>query len=169
MGRIEQSIEVNAPVNICFDQWSRFHEFPRFMKNVENIRHKGDINIWEWTIRGPLGQSISFDAEMDARQPDQVISWHTIRDSQVEHAGAVTFEEIGQQATRINVRMEYHAPAGALGDLVANIFKNPDGMVKEDLQNFKELVERGNTVGLTGGRGETSYSYYDRPGGGEPL
>jgi len=29
----------------------------------------------------------------------------------------------------------------AIGDMVATIFSNPDAMVKDDLENFKRLVE----------------------------
>ena len=28
---VERSIEVEVPVRLAYDQWSRFEEFPRFM------------------------------------------------------------------------------------------------------------------------------------------
>ena len=39
---VERSIEVEVPVQMAYDQWSRFEEFPRFMSGVEEVRRVDD-------------------------------------------------------------------------------------------------------------------------------
>lgn len=150
MGRVEKSIEVNAPVHECYRVWTDFENFPRFMKNVKSIRRKGDRNVWHWEVSGPAGKSVEWDAEVDSMQPNKVVSWHSVRDSEVDTSGAVTFQEMEMNRTRINVTMVYNPPAGAIGEFVADLFKNPEKMVEEDLENFKQLVEQRGGVEMMG-------------------
>jgi len=44
-------------------------------------------------------------------------------------------------STKVTSALVYEAPMGAMGEMVAKIFSNPGAMVKEDLQNFKEILE----------------------------
>jgi uncharacterized membrane protein len=142
MGRVEQSIEVNAPIDLCYQVWSNFEQFPRFMKNVESIRRKGNANVWQWTVKGPLGKHVTWDAEVDALRPNSIVSWHSVRNAEVDNSGAVTFKELNMGRTRVDVVISYEPPAGGVGEFVADIFSNPEKMIKEDLANFKNLVEQ---------------------------
>jgi hypothetical protein len=36
------SIEVNAPLNAVFDQWTQFEEFPHFMEGIEEVRQEAE-------------------------------------------------------------------------------------------------------------------------------
>ncbi len=149
MGRVERSIEVNAPVERCYAMWTDFENFPQFMKNVNFIRHKGDEGVWLWEVKGPLGKNVSWEAEVDSMQPNKAVSWHSVRDAEVNNSGAVTFESLADNRTRVNVVISYDPPAGAIGEFVADIFSNPEKMVEEDLHNFQELVENSSyTVGV---------------------
>lgn len=146
MGRFQESVEVNAPVQACFSQWMRFEEFPRFMDHVKSVTRQGD-DRWHWIVDGPLGAKLEWDAKMDGRQEDRMISWHTISDPNVGVQGAVLFEELGPERTRVTSTLQYEPPAGALGEIVAQIFSNPEMMVKQDLENFKKLLEGKVTTG----------------------
>ncbi|SOZ26980.1 protein of unknown function (plasmid) [Cupriavidus taiwanensis] len=37
MSTIEESIDVRVPVQVAYQQWCRFEEFPRFMEGVEEV------------------------------------------------------------------------------------------------------------------------------------
>jgi uncharacterized membrane protein len=149
MARMKESIEVNAPVEQCYDQWMRFEEFPQFMDHVKSVTSIGN-NRWHWVVDGPLGKKLEWDAAMDGNAQDRMVSWHTVSDPDVGVQGAVTFEEVSPTVTRVTSTMQYEPPAGALGELVAQIFSNPQAMVKQDLENFKRLIESGGSTGTTG-------------------
>jgi uncharacterized membrane protein len=45
--------------------------------------------------------------------------------------------------TNIEVSLEYNPPAGKAGELVAELFKDPDKQVQRAVENFRLVVERG--------------------------
>lgn len=142
MARFQESIEVNALIEACFDQWMRFEEFPRFMKHVKSVQRQG-AGRWHWVVDGPMGKKLEWDAQMDGRKEDRLISWHTVSDPDVGVQGAVRFDEISPGRTRVTCTIQYEPPAGPVGELVAQVFSNPQAMVRQDLENFKALLEGG--------------------------
>jgi hypothetical protein len=42
MSTIEQSIEVEVPVQTAYNQWTQFEEFPEFMGGVEEVEQLDD-------------------------------------------------------------------------------------------------------------------------------
>ena len=60
---------------------------------------------------------------------------------------SVRFEEVAPDRTRIDVTMDYSDPPGGGGEAVANVFSNPERNLREDLQNFAKIVERGELGG----------------------
>ena len=42
---IEQTIEVQVPIEIAYNQWTQFEEFPRFMEGVEEVRQLDDRRL----------------------------------------------------------------------------------------------------------------------------
>jgi uncharacterized membrane protein len=40
--RLQESIEVQAPVKDVFAYWSNFENFPGFMQNIEEVRMTGE-------------------------------------------------------------------------------------------------------------------------------
>lgn len=140
MARFQESIVVNAPIQVCYQQWMRFEEFPRFMKHVKSVTRQGDQR-WHWVVDGPLGQTVEWDAKIDGSEADRIISWHSISDPDVGVQGAVLFEPIRTDATRLVLTLQFQPLGGALGELVGNIFSNPQEMAREDLRNFKQLIE----------------------------
>lgn len=145
MAIIQESMEIQAPVAACYDQWLKFEDFPRFMMHVRSVEHL-DGNRWHWVVDGPLGTPVEWDAVMDANEQDSVISWHTVSDSMLGAQGRVHFDPIANNAitsiaTRVTVGLQYAPPAGLLGEAVANLFSSPSQMLKESLKNFKQLME----------------------------
>ena len=144
--RVNESIEVEAPVAEIFAYWSNFENFPSFMQNVEEVRMTGE-DTSHWQIKGPLGKSVEFDAKTTEMDPSRGIGWNTIN-GEVMTSGEVRFEEIQPDRTRVEVTMNYaDPPGGKVGEVVANAISNPEREVREDLQNFASLVERGELGG----------------------
>ena len=49
MATIEQSIDVEVPVETAYNQWTQFEEFPRFMEGVEEVRQLDDTTL-HWKV-----------------------------------------------------------------------------------------------------------------------
>jgi uncharacterized membrane protein len=144
--RVNESIEVEAPVEDVFRYWSNFENFSNFMQNVEEVRMTGQ-DTSHWRVKGPLGKSVEFDAKTTEMDPNRGIGWNTV-DGEVMTSGEARFEEVTPGRTRIEVTMNYaDPPGGRVGEVVANVISNPERNLREDLENFARIVERGELGG----------------------
>ena len=141
MTKIKESTTVQAPVDIVYQAWHNFENFPQFMENIEEVRVVSGGRS-HWKAKGPLGASPEWDAEITLDEPGKAIGWRSIEGSPIKTAGRVNYERAGD-GTRVEVTIEYEAPAGAAGDVVAKVFSNPERQVRDDLARFKQLIEAG--------------------------
>lgn len=144
MQRAEKSIRVNAPPETVYRFWRNFENFPQFMEHVESVQPVGgNDRLSHWKIKGPFGKSVEFDAELTSDEPGRQIGWNSRggeRDS-METSGVVTFTEVGG-ATEVHVLMQwFDPPGGAAGEAISRMFQNPEKMLEEDLQRFKDIAE----------------------------
>lgn len=140
--RVQESVEVQAPLQDVFTYWSNLEHFPSIMSNVEEVRVI-DAETSHWRVSGPLGQSVEFDAKTTSISPERGIGWNSVG-GDVDTSGQVRFEEVGTGRTRIDVTMNYaDPPGGKVGEVVADAISNPERMMREDLDNFARKVERG--------------------------
>jgi uncharacterized membrane protein len=144
--RVHESIEVQAPLEDVFSYWSNFENFSNFMQNVEEVRMTGQ-DTSHWKVKGPLGKSVEFDARTTEIDPSRGIGWNTV-EGEVMTSGEARFEEVSPGRTRIDVTMNYaDPPGGKVGEVAANVLSNPERMLREDLENFARIVERGELGG----------------------
>ena len=147
--RIEQSIEVNVPVRVAYNQWTQFEEFPEFMEGVESVQQTDDTHLlWTAEING---QREEWKAEITEQIPDERIAWKAVDGK--DNAGVVTFHRLGDDSTKIMVQLDFE-PKGVM-QKVGSALGSDDRQVKGDLERFKEFVEtRGAETGAW--RGEVS-------------
>ena len=139
---VHESIEVQAPPPDVFMFWSNFQNFPRIMRNVEEVRMTGP-DTSHWRVKGPLGKTVEFDARTTEMSPERGIGWNSV-EGEVDTSGQVRFEEVSTGRTRIDVTMNYaDPPGGRVGEVVADAVSNPEREMREDLENFARKVERG--------------------------
>jgi uncharacterized membrane protein len=136
MATIEQSIEVEAPVDVVYNQWTQFEEFPLFMEGVEMVRQVDDTHL-HWVV-SHNGRRYEFDTEITEQHPDERVAWKTTDGK--SHAGVVTFHRLSDERTRIMVQISWE-PEGMLETLGAALGSD-DRRVKADLERFKEMIER---------------------------
>jgi uncharacterized membrane protein len=142
---IQKSIVVDRPISIVFDCWSRFDNFPMFMQHVQEIDLQIGGNRSRWTVDGPAGTKVKFEAETTDFIPDRTIAWRTIKNQPIEHEGRVRFEELAA-GTRVTVTMSYRPPGGIIGHTIAHILGwDPKARMDEDLVRMKTLLEEGKT------------------------
>jgi uncharacterized membrane protein len=137
MPKIDDSIDVQVPVEQAYNQWTQFEEFPKFMEGIQSVQQLDDTHVqWIAQIRGASRQ---WTSEIIEQQPDERIAWKTI-DGEVKNDGVVTFEQIGDRLTRINLEMDVEGEStveNVTGDLLGIV----RGQVHGDLKRFKHLIE----------------------------
>jgi uncharacterized membrane protein len=141
-----KTINVQAPIEEVFDFWTNFENFPRFMSHVREVRKTSEDRS-HWVASGPGGVDVEWDAVVTELEPNQVVAWRSVPGSTVANAGIVRFDPNEDGSTRIDIRMSYNPPAGALGHVVATFFgADPKRAMDEDLVRFKSLLEDGKTT-----------------------
>jgi uncharacterized membrane protein len=142
MPKVNDSIEVQVPVQQAYNQWTQFEEFPKFMDGIQSVLQLDDTHVqWVAEIRG---QKREWTTEIIDQQPDEKISWKTIS-GEVKNDGTVTFEKVGDDTTRINVEMDVQsesATENVAGDLLGIVKTQVHG----DLERFKQLIENRDEV-----------------------
>jgi uncharacterized membrane protein len=73
MSVIRRGIDVNAPRDRVYEEWTRFEEFPRFMKGVQEVRQI-DPTTMHW--RAKLGgREQEWDAVVTAAEEGSRLAW----------------------------------------------------------------------------------------------
>ena len=135
MSQIIESIDVNVPVRIAYDQWTQFEEFPRFMEAVEKVEQLDDTTL-RWTAE-IAGVKKTWKASITEQTPDQRIAWTSTEGA--ENAGVVTFHRLDDRKTRVALQLdvEPEGPVESVGDALGFVQRQAQG----DLERFKEFVE----------------------------
>lgn len=159
----EHTVVVDAPVSDVFRFWDNVENWPRFMAHLEEVKVR-DARHSHWVATGPLGVAVSWDAEVTTRREDELIGWRSLPGSVVDTAGTVRFTRLGDDRTRVTVRMSYNPPAGRLGHLTAQLFgEDPQQALQDDLARAKSVIERGSASR----RESRGYSAIVQPNRGE--
>lgn len=144
--QIVKSIIVKKPVQDIYSIWSNFENFPYFMEYVKDVQ-KASPKVSHWEVKGPLGTTVQWDAEMTRLEENKRIAWNSKdRDGTITTSGQVTFNSLPQNETEVTVTMQYTPPAGKAGEIIANLFSNPEQRLEEDLRNFKRYAESTSTA-----------------------
>jgi uncharacterized membrane protein len=137
MPKIEDSIEVQVPVRQAYNQWTQFEEFPAFMESIQSVQQLDDTHVlWIAEIRG---ESREWTTEIVEQQPDKRVAWKTI-EGEVKNDGVVTFEQVADGQTRVNVQMDVEGESAA-ENLAADLLGVVKSQVRADLERFKQLIE----------------------------
>ena len=146
---VAQSVEVEAPIERVYNQWTQFQEFPRFMEGVERIDQLDDRRL-HW-VASFGGETHEWDAEIVEQHPEERVAWRNVDGK--DNAGVVTFHKIDQDTTRVMVQMDW-APEG-IKEKIGGALGADDRRISSDLERFKEFIEQhGSETGAW--RGEVS-------------
>ena len=156
---VEKSIEVDAPVNRVYNQWTQFEDFPKFMQGIEQVEQLDDKRLhWVAEIGGKRKE---WEAEIFEQVPDQKIAWRST--SGAANAGIVSFQPVAANRTQVTVRMEYE-PEGAIENL--GVALGAVGTrIEGDLKRFRDFIQ--SRIQETGAwRGEIHGGRVESTGGG---
>jgi uncharacterized membrane protein len=143
--RIQKTITIHAPVQKVFHFLSNYPNLPQFLSHLKEIRRSGN-NTSHWVAAGPAGSTVEWDAQITQYEPNKLLMWKTIPGSTIRTSGTLRLERLSASTTRVDLKLSYIPPAGALGHAVASLFgADPKNALDEDLNRLKVLLETGKT------------------------
>jgi uncharacterized membrane protein len=137
---IQKTMHIDAPIEQVYAFWTNYENFPLFMSHVREVEDLGEGRS-HWSVTGPGGVPIEWDATLTQQAPSEVIAWRSEPGSMLENAGIIRFSPAGT-GTRVDLRVCYHPPAGGAGQAVAELLgSDPRAKLNEDLGRMKSLLE----------------------------
>ncbi|QTD99776.1 SRPBCC family protein [Streptomyces cyanogenus] len=140
MSRLEEHIDIDAPAQRVWDLLHDVDSYPTFIDGVQQARGSGGNRARLDVRAGSVRRE--FEAVLDDRAGDQVITWQT--EGSPELKGTLSVRSVDRDHSQVQVRLEYEPGA------VHDAFGGPKGMaqvhrientVRGDLQQFKSLAE----------------------------
>jgi uncharacterized membrane protein len=140
---VQESVDVDVPIRVAYDQWTQFESFPQFMGGVESITQIDDTHVhWVTNIDGVKRE---FDTEITEQHPEERVAWASTG-GDTKQAGVVTFHRLDDAKTRVMIQIDWD-PEGLLEKAGAALGFD-DRQVKADAKKFKEFIEsRGHETG----------------------
>lgn len=138
MTKLEQSIEVNVPAHIAYNQLTQFEEYPRFMEDIEEVKQIDDTHL-HWRAK-MNSHAMEWDAEITEQVPDQYIVWRN--DAGPIQIERVTVRPLDDNKTRVTMTLEYEEPLQQqVEPEQGNIEEKLMQQAVHDLIRFKRFIE----------------------------
>ncbi|MDL4813216.1 SRPBCC family protein [Actinomadura opuntiae] len=143
---IVEQIDIGAPCQLVYDQWTRFEDFPSFMKKVQSVAQESDEKLnWKAKI---VWSSRTWQSTIVEQVPDRHIVWRS-NAAKGKVDGTVSFHELAPDLTRVLLVLEYHP--GGLFERTGNLWRAQGRRVRLELKHFRRHVM---TRSLTAAPGE---------------
>lgn len=156
--KIEDSVTIHRPAQELYDIWTRWEQLPEILPHIEHVKDLGNGRT-RWTARGPLGATLSWEAEVINQDPGRMVAWQSLSGGDVDTAGSVHFNATGANTTHMTVSMQYHPPGGRLSAVLAEFLGvGLDRRLREDLHRFKHSMESKVEPGAQGAHAATDGS-----------
>ena len=136
MASVQESVDVDVPIRVAYNQWTQFESFAQFMGGVERITQLDDTHThWVTNIDGVKRE---FDAVITEQHPEERVAW-TSTSGEAKHAGVVTFHRPDENKARVMTQIDWE-PQG-LVEKTGAALDFDDRQVKADAKRFKEFIE----------------------------
>ena len=133
--RIDETIDIAAPVRVVYNAWTQFETFPQFMEGVSEVTQLDDTHLrWRVDIAGTVRE---WTAEIIEQIPDTRIAWATTAGKY--NAGVVHFTALEGARTRLHLRILYDADG--IAEQLAEALAFTAARARRDLAAFKRHVE----------------------------
>jgi Polyketide cyclase / dehydrase and lipid transport len=132
---VQQSIDVGAPIETVYNQWTQFEDWPKFMHRVISASQDEDNSV-QFTVKIWTRQR-DFTAEIETQRPNDRIKWKV--SSGISHAGLVSFHELGPNLTRVLLSIDVQ-PGGMI-EKMARGMRHVKRAARGDLHRFKAYIE----------------------------
>ncbi|HSJ20147.1 MAG TPA: SRPBCC family protein [Nocardioidaceae bacterium] len=132
---IIEEIDIGAPVDVVYNQWTQFQDFSGFMKKVKSVEQEEDEKL---TFQAQVFWSHrTWEATILEQVPNERIIWRS-KGEKGHVDGAVTFHELAPNMTRVLVVLEYY-PQGFM-ERTGNIWRAQGRRARLELKHFRRHV-----------------------------
>ena len=132
---VQQSVDIAAPLETVYNQWTQFEEWPRFMHRVVRVTQEDDTSV-SFVVR-IWSRTREFTATIETQRPDERVRWQVSQG--MTHAGLVSFHEIAPNLTRVLLSLDVEP--GGLIEKLARGLRHVKRAARGDLHRFKAFVE----------------------------
>lgn len=132
---IVEEIDVGVPIDLAYDQWTQFADFPKFTKKLEQVEQVSDEKL-SWTGK-VFWSRRTWESTIIEQIPFERIIWRS-KGAKGYIDGAVGFYELTPNLTRILVVLEYH-PQGVF-EKTANMWRAAGRRCRLELKHFQRHV-----------------------------
>jgi uncharacterized membrane protein len=139
---IQRWTDVAVPVEVAYERWTNFEDFPKFMHRVLSVEEKDSDHVtWQEKIWFSKRQ---WEGEITQQEKNDRIAWTTV--SGTSHSGLVTFHALDDKLTRVMVTIDFQ-PRGIIEKMASGL-RFAKRAVEADLARFKAYVEMEEAEGL---------------------
>jgi uncharacterized membrane protein len=132
---IQQSVDIGAPIETVYNQWTQFEDWPSFMHRVTRVTQEDDCTVSFATKI--WAKTKEFTANIETQWPNERIKWSVSQG--MTHTGVVTFHELAPNLTR--VLLSFDVEPGSLIEKAARGMRHVKRAARADLHRFKALIE----------------------------
>lgn len=117
---LRMTVVVERPIAEVFQFCRDFENFPSVLDVLERVEDYQDGRS-RWTVRGPGGTRVEWDARVTKYVPNSVIAWESVPGSPVHASGLIRFFPLSDRDTRVDLALAYRPMATALRDAVRSL------------------------------------------------
>jgi hypothetical protein len=132
---VQQAVDIGAPLETVYNQWTQFEDWPSFMHRVTRASQEDDctvafsVKIW--------GKTKEFTAKIETQRPDERVKWKVTQG--MIHSGVVTFHELGPNLTRVLLTLDVEP--GSIAENLARGLRLAKRAARGDLHRFGGFIE----------------------------
>jgi uncharacterized membrane protein len=142
---VRESVTIARPPEAVYALLRDFKNLPQFMSHVQSVRV--DNGHSHWSVKGPLGSSIEWDAEIVEERENALIVWRSTAGADVAHQGRVELRALGDRDTELGIVLRYDPPLGKVGAAIAeSLGVAPGQQISSDLRRLKQILETGEVL-----------------------
>jgi uncharacterized membrane protein len=132
---VQQSVDIGAPIEAVYNQWTQFETWPNFMHRVTSVSQEDETTVS--FITKIWGKTKEFKAEIETQRPNERVKWKVTEG--MAHTGVVTFHELQPRLTRVLLGLDVE-PGGMLEKLARGA-RHVKRAARGDLHRFKAFIE----------------------------
>lgn len=142
--KAEGTVRIQRPTGEVFEFYRDFTNLPKFLGDVMSIDSTGEKTS-RWTIHGPLGRKVQWDAEVITEERNSLIRYQTTSFRGLKTTWNIHFSAAGDGVSdSTDVREVMEVPLGGAGMKALALFGHPPNEeIAANLVRLKQLMETG--------------------------